>query len=156
MLIFLLAASSATLAGISGLYYGFACAVMPGLRRADDATFVRTMSHINSAIQNPWFALGFAGAFISLGATAIYGWVNGLDAALPATLAWAFYSASLAITFARNIPLNNRLDQHARGSNPGQGRIEFEARWILWNIHRCWLCLAAVLCLCLAWASGAR
>ena len=46
----------------AGLFYTFSVAVMPGLRRADDATRVRTMQGINIAILNGWFALSFVGA----------------------------------------------------------------------------------------------
>lgn len=123
MLTFLLTASTVTLAGIGGLYYSFACAVMPGLRRADDATFVRAMQQVNVAIQNPWFALSFAGAFLALAATVTYAWLLGLNAALPATIALAFYSATVAITLCLNVPLNNRLDLDARpGMKATRGR----------------------------------
>ncbi|WP_426989356.1 hypothetical protein [Pseudarthrobacter sp. Y6] len=53
-----------------GLYYSFACSVMPGLRATDDATFVSAMSRINAAIQNPVSALSFVGAFLALAGSA--------------------------------------------------------------------------------------
>lgn len=151
MLVILLTVSSVALAGIGGLYYSFACAVMPGLRMVDDATFVRTMKQINASIQNPWFALSFAGAFLALAATGIYAWTNGLDAALPATIAWVLYSATLAITMAFNIPLNNRLDRDAAPGNESRARSAFETSWTRWNIHRSWIALTAIVSLCLAW-----
>ena len=40
---------------IGGLFFGFATAVMPGLARTDDRTFVATMQGINEAILNPLF-----------------------------------------------------------------------------------------------------
>lgn len=154
MLIFLLTASSLALAGIGGLYYAFACSIMPGLKRVDDVTFVRTMSQINAAIQNPWFALSFVGAFLALGGTTIYAWLNGLDAALPATAAWVLYSATLVITAGINIPLNNRLDEAAKTRDAATVRSSFEAPWTRWNIHRSWISLAALTCLCAAWAAS--
>ena len=42
---------------VAGLFAGFAYAVMPGLRRADDATVVQAMREVNRAILNPVFAV---------------------------------------------------------------------------------------------------
>ena len=42
---------------IAGLFYSFSVAVMTGLARADDRTFIDTMQRINRAIQNPMFFL---------------------------------------------------------------------------------------------------
>lgn len=149
----LMTAATITLAGIAGLYYSFACSVMPGLRATDDATFVSAMSRINAAIQNPVFALSFFGAFLSLTAAGAYSWANSLDTAVPVSLAWAFYTATLAITFGANIPLNNRLDQSARSGDTAEARQSFERRWTRWNIHRTWVSLAALVALSAAWAA---
>lgn len=149
----LMTAATITLAGIAGLYYSFACSVMPGLRGTDDATFVSAMSRINAAIQNPVFALSFFGAFLSLTAAAAYSWANSLDSAVPVSMAWAFYTATLAITFGANIPLNNRLGQAARSGDTAEARQSFERRWTRWNIHRTWVSLAALVALSVAWAA---
>lgn len=151
MLTFLLTASTVTLAGIGGLYYSFACAVMPGLRQADDASFVRAMRQVNRAIRNPWFALSFAGAFLALSATVIHAWLLGLDAALPATIALVLYTATVGITLCMSVPLNNRLDRDGWSGNEGQARTAFEARWTQWNVARCCISLAAIVFLCFAW-----
>src|SRR4051794_12031864 len=47
---------------IAGLFYAYACSVMPGLARGDDKTFVEAMRGINVAIINPVFMLTFLGA----------------------------------------------------------------------------------------------
>lgn len=154
MLVFLLTVSSLTLAGIGGLYYAFACSIMPGLKRVDDAAFVSTMSRINVAIQNLWFALSFVGAFLALGGTAIYAWLNGLSTAIPATAAWVLYSITLVITARINIPLNNRLDEDAKTMDAATARSSFEGPWTRWNVHRSWISFAALLCLCAAWATS--
>ena len=60
----LLAATLAT-GLMAGLYFAFSCAVMPGLARTDDRTFVAAMQWINVRILNGWFALAFGGAFVS-------------------------------------------------------------------------------------------
>lgn len=149
----LLTAATVALAGIGGLYYAYACSVMPGLRSTDDATFVSAMSRINTAIQNPVFALSFFGAFLSLTGAVAYSFFNGLGSALPVALAWAFYTATLVITIGVNIPLNNRLGQAARSGHAAAARKSFEQRWTRWNIHRTWLSLAALVALSAAWAS---
>ncbi|MEJ1193553.1 anthrone oxygenase family protein [Pseudarthrobacter sp. CCNWLW207] len=149
----LLTAATVALAGIGGLYYSYACSVMPGLRATDDATFVSAMSRINSAIQNPVFALSFFGAFLSLAAATVYSWANGLGSSLPSTVALAFYTATLVITMAVNIPLNNRLDQAVRSGRAATARKAFERRWTRWNIHRTWLSLASLVALSASWAS---
>ena len=45
----------------AGLFYGFACAVMPGLRQVDDRAFV-AMQSINRRIINGAFLITFIGA----------------------------------------------------------------------------------------------
>ena len=47
---------------IAGLFYAYACSVLPGLARGDDKTFVEGMRGINVAIINPVFMLTFLGA----------------------------------------------------------------------------------------------
>lgn len=149
----LLSAATVTLAGIGGLYYSYACSVMPGLRSTDDATFVSAMSQINSAIQTPVFALSFFGAFLSLAAASAFSWGNGLDSAAPVSVALACYTATMAITFCVNIPLNNQLAVAARLGDAAAGRRTYEIRRTRWNLHRTWLSLAGVVALSVAWAA---
>ena len=104
----LMTAATVALAGIGGLYYSYACSVMPGLRAVDDATFVNAMTRINTAIQNPVFALSFAGAFVALAGASACSWLNGLNSALPASVALACYTATLLITFGKSIPFEQR------------------------------------------------
>ena len=49
---------------MAGLFAAFAYAVMPGLARVDDRSFVAGMRSINQAILNGWFALCFGGALV--------------------------------------------------------------------------------------------
>lgn len=149
----LMTAATVALAGIGGLYYSFACSVMPGLRATDDATFVSAMSRINTAIQNPVFALSFVGAFLALAGSAAFSWANGLASALPISVALACYTATLVITFGVNIPLNNGLGRAAASGDAAAARRAFERRWSRWNIHRTWLSLAALVALSAAWAA---
>lgn len=152
----LMTAATVALAGIGGLYYSYACSVMPGLRAVDDATFVNAMTRISTAIQNPVFALSFAGAFVAMAGASACSWLNGLNSALPASVALACYTATLLITFGKSIPLNNGLGRAALAGNAAAGRKSFERRWTLWNVHRTWLSLLALVALSIAWASLGR
>ncbi|QUQ62359.1 integral membrane protein [Kutzneria sp. CA-103260] len=117
----------------AGLFYAFSCAVMPGLRRSDDATRVQAMQRINEAIQNPVFALSFAGAplltAVALVADAVAGdWPRVLGEALGLIL----LGSALVITFRINIPLNLALDR-ADPADPAAAWRAFERRWVRWN-----------------------
>ncbi|MFI9385861.1 DUF1772 domain-containing protein [Kutzneria sp. NPDC052558] len=117
----------------AGLFYAFSCAVMPALRHSDDAVRVQTMQRINTSIQNPVFALSFAGAplltAVSLVADAVAGnWPRVLGEALGLLL----FGSALVITFRVNIPLNLALDR-ADAADPGSAWRAFEQRWVRWN-----------------------
>ncbi|MBP2704021.1 DUF1772 domain-containing protein [Microbispora sp. RL4-1S] len=156
---------------IAGLFYAYTCSVMPGLRRAGDRSFVDAMQRINVAILNGWFALTFAGGPLATAAAAALhlgygqgdggGDVGGLDGlhrgrhdgggVLPWTVAALLcHCAMLVITFAVNVPLNNRLDAAGppeRVADPALVRARFEARWVRWNLVRTLASVAAFACL---------
>ena len=117
----------------AGLFYTFSVAVMPGLRRGDDATRVRTMQGINIAILNGWFALSFVGAPVL---TAVSIFVDALAGNWPKAAGEAvglvLFGTALIITFRINIPLNNAIDQ-ADPADPAAAWREFEPRWVRWN-----------------------
>ncbi|GAB3542601.1 DUF1772 domain-containing protein [Arthrobacter tecti] len=129
---------------MTGLFFAFSVAVMPGLRHVDDAAFVGSMVAINRAIQNPLFALIFFGAFLFPALALLLDLSGPQVAALPIGLGLVLYSVGLGITFAVNIPLNLRLE---RGHNDQSVRRGFEARWVRWNTVRSVLCAAAFLAL---------
>ena len=117
----LLLAATAGTGLVAGLFVGFSVAVMPGLRRVDDAAFLATMRRINVAIVNPVFLLLFLGSPVLLVAAAL---VRQRDTWLLA--ATALHLVGLVVTFAVNIPLNNRLDSAA---DPAPARADFERPW---------------------------
>ncbi|WP_283133201.1 DUF1772 domain-containing protein [Rhizohabitans arisaemae] len=138
---------------IAGLLYGFACAVMPGLRMAGDQAFVEVMRRINVAIMNGWFAVAFAGAPILTLAAGLLQISADSRPALPWIGAgFVLYGAALLITAVVNVPLNNGLEADGRavGTDPSTARTRFEPRWVRWNVIRTVLCTAAFACLC--WA----
>lgn len=134
----------------AGFFYAFVCAVMPGLRRTDDATFVSSMVAINAAVQNPLFAVSFFGGFLaSAGAFTTAALTGQADPALWSGVAVALFVAQYAVTFSRNIPLNVELDRRASGHR-GAARAGFESPWVVWNVLRTAVTTAAVLCLGIA------
>lgn len=126
---------------IAGLFYAYACSVMPGLARGDDKTFVEAMRGINVAIVNPVFMLTFLGAPVLAG-VAIF--LN------PGPRPWviagfAFLLAMIVITAVVNIPLNNALD--SGGDDYAAVRAAFETVWVRWNVLRAVVSTAGFGCL---------
>ena len=148
-----LVAATITMGLAAGLFYAFAYAVMPGLGRTDDRTFVDAMQRINVAILNGWFAIAFGGALVfTIVAAALH-----LGAGRP-VLPWivaglVLYGVVLVITFAVNVPLNDQLvaaGEPGRIADLAAVRERFEATWVRWNIARA---AASTLAFgCLTWA----
>lgn len=145
---------------VAGLFYAFACSVMLALRGADDRTFVDVMQRINVAIRNGWFALAFVGALLSTVVAVVVHARQGRTAVLiPVVAALAFYLLTLGVTFAANIPLNNRLE--AAGppdalADARAVRTSFERPWVRWNVVRAVSATAAFGCLCWALVQHGR
>jgi uncharacterized membrane protein len=115
----------------AGTYYIWACAVIPGISRTDDRTFVTTINHLNHAIVNPVFLLTFLGA----PALAAVGTALAASPSRPwAAVALALTVATLVVTFAANIPLNDALE--AGADDPASARAAFETAWQWWNAVR--------------------
>jgi uncharacterized membrane protein len=146
-----LLAATVTVGLMAGVFAAFAFAVMPGLRRVDDRTFVAAMQQINVAIINPWFLTCFLGGLLF---TALAGALHLVDEARPA-LAWiaaglVLYAAVLAITGRVNVPLNNALAAAGapeRIADMSAVRRQFEDRWVRWNVVRAVTSTAAFGCL---------
>ncbi|MCX5121781.1 DUF1772 domain-containing protein [Micromonospora sp. NBC_00362] len=129
----LLTLSVLTTGLMAGLFAAFSYAVLPGLRRTDDATFVSSMRGINQAILNPVFGIIFGGALLLLAASLIAFRQNGVVRPWIA-LALLLYILTLFVTMGLNVPLNDRLET---GSGSAESlRAAFENRWVLWNVIR--------------------
>ena len=122
---------AALLLGLSaGLFFAFTVAVMPGLRRTDDATFVATMTAINRAILNFPFGLVFVGALIAPIVAAILAFITGASSPwLLIAAAVVYLLGVLAVTGGVNVPLNEALDRDGK-------RRAFEDRWVRFNTVR--------------------
>ncbi|MFE2727587.1 DUF1772 domain-containing protein [Kitasatospora sp. NPDC059327] len=149
-----LVAATITTGLSAGLFYAYACSVMPGLRGTEDRTFIEVMQRINVAILNGWFLVGFVGALLCTAvAVALHLPSDGHPVLPTAAAALACYTAALVVTRKINIPLNDALaaaGEPGRVPDPVAVRGRFEARWVRWNVARALLCTAALGCLC--WA----
>jgi uncharacterized membrane protein len=138
----------------AGFFYAFACAVMPGLARTDDRSFVAAMTAINAAVQNPLFALSFFGSGLASAAALLAALSGGAGPGATAAIAGALALGVLqyVVTFGRNIPLNVRLDRSARGPLP-TARRGFERPWVRANTARMLASTGALLLLGIALAA---
>ncbi|MEU8431961.1 anthrone oxygenase family protein [Streptomyces sp. NPDC029216] len=143
-----LIAATITMGLVSGLFYGFSVAVMPGLRASGDRTVVETMQRINVAILNGWFLLGYLGAlvFTALALALHLAAGGGRGALVPLIGAFVAYVLAMLVTGRVNIPLNNALAQAGpvdRIADPGAVRRAFEGPWVRANVGRTVLCTVA-------------
>ncbi len=135
----------------AGTYYTWASGVMPGLARVDDRTFVHAMQQMNIAIVNPVFLLTFMGA--PLLAAAAIATTDGAGRKW-AIVGGAFALATVVITVAGNIPLNNAIDAAGpidKIADLGAVRAAFESDWVRLNIARAVTSAASLGCL--VWAA---
>jgi uncharacterized membrane protein len=146
-----LIAATITTGIMAGLYFTWANSIMPGLKGTEDRTFIEVMQRFNVSIVNPVFVLLFLGAgAIGILATILHGGRAGFGWILAGT---ALYVATLVVTFALNIPLNNALDaagDPARITDVAAVRAQFEATWVRWNVVRTVTSTAGFVCLVLA------
>ena len=132
--------TTVTLGLMAGLFYAYAGSVLPGLRRAADRTLVDAMQRINVAIRNGPFLVLFLGGLLFTGAAAaLHTGAAHRPVLVPLLVALVLYAATLVVTFAVNIPLNDRLDAAGppdRIADPAAVRAAFLGRWVRWNLVR--------------------
>ena len=122
---------------MAGIYLAFSIAVLPGIARTDDNTFVTSMRGMNAAILSPVFGLVFGGPLV-FGVVAIATQLPDGEAISSTAAALSLYVATLVITGVVNVPLNNRLDST---EPPEDARALFEKTWVRWNVVRTVLCI---------------
>jgi uncharacterized membrane protein len=144
-----LATALVTTGLLAGLFYAYACSVMPGLSDAEDRSFVDAMQQINKAIENPVFFATFLGSPV----LALWALIRERRSGARETARWIAIALilnliGLVITFAFNIPLNDDLEKAgdpARIADVPQVLDDFEGPWVAWNIVR-GVALTASLC----------
>ena len=105
-----LLAATMTMGIGAGVFQLYNFAIMPGLRRTDDRTFVGAFQQIDTAIIGPWLFLFFFGA---LGSTALAAALH-LGADERSALPWiggafVLHLAVVVITMRINVPLNDEI-----------------------------------------------
>jgi len=127
---------------IAGLFLGWTVSVLPGTKRIDDHSYITTMQSINRAILNPAFLLNFLLPPAILAVAAVLGGQAdmGRRSWLLAAAAVTYVLGVLGVTFAGNVPLNNRLDSFdlaaANAASTKAQRTDYEERWNRWNALR--------------------
>lgn len=140
----LLVLSTLLVALVAGLVFTFALITMPGIKKLDDAAFIRAFQVMDGIIQNgsPVFGLVWAGSVVALLIATVFG-VRQLEG-LPQWLliaATGIYILGVQLpTMAINIPLNNELQTldvtTMNESALETARNKFEPRWNQWNLIR--------------------
>lgn len=137
---------------LAGIFFVFACAVVPGFRRVDDRTYVQAFLSINRAILNGWFLSVFIFAPLSAVVAAIHRFWSGGDGELVLLIAGAICSMlTFGITASVNVPLNRLLDEAPRDTEAQlkSARRTFETRWNQGNLARALTSLGAFVVLLL-------
>ncbi len=147
----LLGAATVTTGLSAGVWFAYACSVMPGLGRSDTRTYIEVMQNINEAIQNPVFFAVFFGAPALTGIAAFLQRRHGRRDMLRWTTASFVLSAiTLVTTSAFSVPLNDKLADAGgpdRIADPSHVLDQFEGPWLAWNIVRLLASTAALACL---------
>lgn len=153
-LILILAAITTALT--AGLFFAWACSVVPGLGKLSDANYLSAMQSINREIQNPIFFSCFMGAPILLALAIFMNYQSSPTMTFWMLLASAaFYIAGVfGVTVAGNVPLNNMLDafdlQSATPESLADMRAVFENKWNSLNIVRAVAGVISLVCMVLA------
>jgi uncharacterized membrane protein len=145
-----LVAATLAMGLMAGVFSIYSNAIMPGLRRTDDGTFVTAFRSIDTAIINPPFLLTFLGALVLTGLAAVLHLDDG-GAVLAWTLAaFVLYLAVVVITFGVHLPRNDAIKASTDPDRAAVRRRVDEAAWVRWNLVRALASTAALGCL--AWA----
>jgi uncharacterized membrane protein len=138
---------------MAGVFAIFSTAVMPGLRRTDDRTFVGAFGEVDRSILSPIFLAMYLGALVLPALAALLGLGEGAVAAWSAA-AFVLYLAVVIITGRIHLPRNDAL----KAEGPVAGIADHRAvrrafdedRWIRWNNLRALLSVGATGCLLVA------
>jgi uncharacterized membrane protein len=140
---------------MTGVFQLYTYAIMPGLGRTDDRTFVGAFQSIDRAVINPWFMASFLGGLVFTGAAALLH----LGSDVRSVLVWIvvaliLYAIVFVITIAINVPLNDEIKAAGdpdRIADLAAVREQFNAdKWERWNLVRALATTGALGCL--AWA----
>jgi len=119
-----------------GVFFAWSTFVMDGLRRAAAPAGIAVMQSINRQAPTPAFMLLWLGTGLVTVVLAVWTAVSGGDrrAVLAIAAAVVYIGGSLVTTFARNVPMNDRLDRVDADSAEGAAYWrQYVRRWTAWN-----------------------
>ncbi|WP_307845459.1 anthrone oxygenase family protein [Planomonospora sp. ID67723] len=130
---------------MTGLFYGFSVAVMPGLDGIDARQAIPAMQSVNRKILNPVFLPMFVGTVLAAPAAGALLLALGQEraAVLFFAAAAAYVLGAFAPTAAVNVPMNNALDAADVPADPAEAArlwSGYSARWTRWNTGRAVFC----------------
>jgi uncharacterized membrane protein len=154
----ILALATVAAGATAGVFLLYAIAIMPGLRRVDDRTFVAAFQAIDRAIVNPVFIGGcFLGTLVLSVAAALLHLGDGGRGVLPWLVAAAgLHVMVIVITATVHLPRNDAIKAAGAPGEVDAVRARSaldERRWARWNHVRVALALATAGCLATALAS---
>jgi len=146
LLLLTILAITAMTVGVLALY---SHTIMPGLKKTDNATFVKSFKAMDTAIINPVFMLQFSLPLFLFAAALYFNAKHSFVDAKWLIVGFVAYLLAIIITMAVNVPLNDGLKKVADSANNAtleQARQQFnETRWVIGNAARLFLSLIALI-----------
>ncbi len=149
------ALSLASIGAMTGVFFAFSVAVMPGFDAIPAGEAIRAMQSINRKILNPLFLLVFlAGAIVPL-VTGVLLLMdgNGWAGILFVLAAIGYGAGSIGLTMRYNVPMNESLDGIDVGlvtSDASKIWTDYSSSWTNWNSLRALACSGSLLLVGLA------
>jgi uncharacterized membrane protein len=124
----------------AGVFFAFSAFVMDGLARAAPAEGIAAMQWINRRAPTPPFVLTWLGTGVVSLVAAVWSALLGGDTRAVLAIAGAavYLVGSIALTFAKNVPMNDHLETlDARDPEAAYYWRTYVRRWTAWNHVRC-------------------
>lgn len=158
-IVLILAATSVAL--IAGLFYGFSCAVNPGLHALGDKEYLSAMQSINRVILNPIFFATFMGTVFLLPLATWISFSTPLSTRFILLLVASliYIVGVFGVTVVGNVPLNEALDKFNLQVSLDQLKQQRETFEIPWNkLHniRTWGSVISLVLTILGCMSGSK
>ena len=136
----------------AGVFFAFSAFVMDGLGRAHPPAGIAAMQWVNRRAPTPAFMLAWLGTGLLCAVLAGWTTIAGDRRAALAIVAAALYlGGSIAVTFARNVPMNDALEAMDPSAPAAAGYWRtYVARWTAWTHVRTAASLAAAALLTVA------
>jgi uncharacterized membrane protein len=141
----------------AGVFFAFSAFVMDALARAEPPAGIEAMQWINRRAPTPAFLLAWLGTGALCVVVAVWTALDSGDrrTALAVAAAVVYAGGSVALTFARNVPLNDALERmDPRDVATGRFWRTYVRRWTAWNHARTAASLVAAALLTLALTEG--